>query len=230
MLKLRYETLHLDELWKQYRRMRTRHPGGRRVLELRNELVKRNYGLVVRVASAHYLKYFNTEVGEDLIASGNLSLISCIPDWDPVLGKFSTFAYRRIWSAMQRAIQREDNVSLYFKQNRNIEVNPASSFKNVEACARANGNEHSLLDDVQDRELRRTISAAMKSMPRQESFILDRRFFHGDSIQAVSDRMGVCKEKIKRIEAEARVRLTEKLRAEPAVMEYLETATVAMAK
>lgn len=225
----RYENFELDKLWKLYWKMRKLHPSGRRLILIRNELVKRNYGLVVRVAQDHYRKYFNTEVGEDLIAGGNLSLIGCIPDWEPERGTFSTFAYRRIWASMQRVIQREDNVPLYFRRYLKVEteVNPASSYKNVEACARDSGSPVSLLDDIHNRELRRTILAAMREMPWRESFVLGKRFFQGVSIQAVSKQMGICKENIQRIEIEARNRLSDKLRGEPAVMEYLESSTIA---
>jgi len=73
----------------------------RRGYEAKEDFIKANLRLVVSVAKRFAISPVDMI---DLIQSGNIALIDAVDKYDPDLGnKFSTFAYARIFSAMQRA-------------------------------------------------------------------------------------------------------------------------------
>lgn len=169
--------------------------------EVREHLVKANMRLVMSIVKKFVTRQHSFD---DLLSEGTFTLMQAVEKFDYSRGfRFSTYAYRSIVRSIYRLIanaQKEDErVTL---------VSEEWPFETQE------GEDASSLNDQVWSNLRELTAAMMENLDRRERMIIRCRYALGahrkvTTFQAIADRLGVSKERVRQLEQRA----VNKLRA-----------------
>lgn len=167
---------------------------------------------------------------EDLCQVGNLGLIRAAKGWEPEKGAFSTYAKWWVCNYIRREIlhklrtvrvpewaQRDGR--RHPKRTAPIETNRSGSINADESDHQALITDF-MLDRIEpDETPEETVSRAERTemVPRifrqlscpRERAIIRKRFFEGLTLQQVGDSIGLTKERVRQIEAEALKKLRQ---------------------
>jgi len=174
-----------------------------RVRELESELMRANDGLAVYAANRFGLVH-DLDVS---LAEARFILLGCVRRFNPAIGcKFSTYYVK---SALQRFMQLREVASRQFV--------PFS----VVGRLRAHGDKHQRpiegsyepdFDRPFDLQvLRETLASDV--LTDREREVVQGRFFRGETLDAVGERLGFCKERARQLQAKAMRKLREALEA-----------------
>jgi RNA polymerase sigma factor for flagellar operon FliA len=147
---------------------------------------------------------------EELIAYGNLGLAEAARDFDPGLGnKFITFAYYRIQGAIYdglttmtwgskgyyRKMRYTHMANQVLEQSYNDRIDSDNGSENQESDAlqEAVSKEQAPEEQVQRIEVSQQLRTMVKSLPENESRLIELIYFEGLSLQDASARIGVSK-------------------------------------
>jgi RNA polymerase sigma factor (sigma-70 family) len=166
--------------------------------EALNELMKRHEGLVhytVQRQELYDLPY------EDIAQAGRYGLWRAIMRYDQSRGYcFSTYAYtaimRQVWAIVQRML----------KSNRRrilLGVLKLYWYKTEVGVGTARA----------EQEVRESLQAQVRRMPRRLGFVIEKRYGLGDeapqTYQTIGEQMGVCRERVRQLHSEALVWLRQ---------------------
>jgi len=174
-----------------------------RVRELESELMRANDGLAVYAANRFGLVH-DLDVS---LAEARFILLSCVRRFNPALGcKFATYYVK---SALRRFMQLREVASRQFV--------PFS----VVGRLRAHGDKcHQPVEGAYEPDfdrpfdlqvLRETLASDV--LTDREREVVQGRFFRGETLDAVGERLGFCKERARQLQAKAMRKLREALEA-----------------
>ena len=168
---------------------------------IREHLVKANMRLVMSIVKKFVTRQHSFD---DLLSEGTFTLIQAVEKFDYSRGfRFSTYAYRSIVRSIYRLInntQKEDDRVTLFAEDWPFEMQE--------------GDGSSVLTDQVWSNLRNLTSEMMEKLDRRERMIIRCRYALGahrkvTTFQAIADRLGVSKERVRQLEQRA----VNKLRA-----------------
>jgi RNA polymerase primary sigma factor len=173
-------------------------------IKIRNELVKRNMGLVYLVAKKYFGKFFVGNDPDDIVSDGVIGLMAGIKSFNPELGvQFSTYAYRAIWTHISRGIDVRNQIS-FRQKNAGLETK-------ISAFSQFGKEDSDFLQSVRDNReydpsknlVREEVRAKINQLPAKLAAVIRGRFFDNKTLEAVGHDIGVTKERVRQLEAKA---------------------------
>lgn len=166
--------------------------------QIRNHIIRANLRLVVAVAK-RYVDPFNSLA--DLVSDGNISLIRAVEKFDYSRGfRFSTYATWALRKNFHRSIGKQ-------RLDRGRYVAAEDLISQVTANERAEQTTQQVLG-----KLRSTLDDILGRLEDRERSIVTARFGldaagHPHTLQEIADQMGICKERVRQLQARAMLKL-----------------------
>jgi len=162
---------------------------------IRDRIVNANMRLAISVVKKFVTPQFSFD---DLLSDGIYSLLQAVEKFDYARGfRFSTYAYRAITRNVYRKVNDSRRDMLFLAaDSSNPAIEPAD--ENGEGSAR----------DAALERLRGTLLQLVDQLDRRERFIIRSRYALGShrkvrTFQALADRLGVSKERVRQLERRA---------------------------
>lgn len=188
----------LDREWPQADLLDEIEATQRAADQIRNHIIRANLRLVVSV-SKRYVDPFNS-LGE-LVSDGNVSIIRAVEKFDYARGfRFSTYATWALRKNFNRSLGRQ-------RLDRGRYVAAEELISQITSSERSEQTTQPVLD-----RLRTALDDILSRLEDRERMIVTARFGldaagHPHTLQEIADGMGICKERVRQLQARAMLKL-----------------------
>lgn len=193
-----------------------------RLTDEQRQLVEDNHRLAwwfvkLPIVSA-YVRLFASE--EDAAQAAYLGMCIAASRFDPAKGKFTTYAYQWMRSAVQH--QAYEQPGIPNSKHRFAEIGvmtltnqfPELVHEEYEEVMIACHRTPEVEQEVAANEKRERIEAVMQKLPARHREVIRQRLMWGKTLSQVAESMGVTPERVRQMEADAKVKIWAGLRKE----------------
>lgn len=180
-----------------------------------DELVRRNLALVVRIAMKH--RGLGLDMA-DMIQAGNIALMRAARRFNPDIGRFTTLAHITITRDMRRAITTDSGV-IHIPSNggRTEHAHRARGALSIGDDDGAIARKIAAPEPPEDPEdAAKAIRGPLQALSPRERLVIQRRFGLDDAepwtLEQVGQAIGLTKERVRQIQAEALEKMREAMR------------------
>lgn len=171
-------------------------------LEIRNQIIMNNFGLVVNAVNKYFFEYpFEPN---ELIQIGLVGLIKSVDTFDYTKNfKFSTYATRCIINEINMFLRKEKNNINNFSYNNGIKFIKINDDNDKELLETIEDPEGFIEEILEEKELQNGLKKALSSLSEKEAFIIKMRFGFGGinpvSLYELANILGVSQSYTSRI-------------------------------